>query len=162
MAALLEELGTLDESQLREVVSRASFLLDPTAKANAPARAAKPLDKDVDLVWTGASAALSRAGNAPPLSVVLRNKRLRGLLETATEKVMALVRDGFKVEHRAERVKVVRLLVGLTVADLARRDALNTLRLLQRLHYVERTVDRHFPGYRTSHLLSLVVQQVKA
>src|SRR4051794_107908 len=104
---------------------------------------------------------LSRVGQVPPLSVLLRNRRMGNVLRQALSAVQELVRDEFKAKGRAEKVKVIRLLVRLTAMELAKRDALNPLRLCLRLRECERTVDRHFPGYRVSGLLPLLVQQRK-
>lgn len=162
--AVMDELATMDPDQLRQLVTRASYLLDPTGTA--PAVASAPSKRrvrnpDEGLLWTECERVLSKAGKVPPLSVVRRMPQGAAALREAVQAVFETVQHDFKTEHRAERIKVVRLLVGLTAQDLAERGKLVPLRLLQRLRYCERTVDRHFPGYRASGLLHIVLSHVK-
>jgi hypothetical protein len=157
--AVMEALSKLSPEDLREIQNRASFLLDPTSAPASP-RQPKPLDKDIQQAYAVMKEVLEKCGESvPPVRVLLRDRRVGPALRSAAEVLGALLRD-FKATHPAERFKVLRLVVGLSAQDLNARNVLTTLRLAQRLRYADRTVDRHFPGYRASGLLPMILSKV--
>lgn len=157
---VMESLATMSPDDLKQVVGRATHLLGGSTQAPTSDRALARMDDDMRLLWAEMASVLKRVGDVPPLSVILRGRKGQ-ILREASAAVFTLLVDGFNVTHPAERVKAVRLIVGLTAQDLNRRGALTPFRLAQRLRTAERTVDRHFPGYRASKLLGLIVKQVR-
>jgi hypothetical protein len=162
---VIERLPQMSEDELRDLATRVSYLLDPAAKITtvkpSSRRHRKP-DENLQLLWDEMKYVLDKAcGTMPPLPVFMRQRQMAGTMRAASEAIVRMVQDVFKTNHRAERVKVVRLIVGLTADDLDRRGSLTPLRLAQRLRRAEQTLDRHFPGYRQSGMLPMVLKQVR-
>lgn len=157
--AVIDALSKLKPEELREIHTRASFLLDPTAAVAAP-RQQKPIDRDLQHAYAVIKEVLEKYGETvPPVRVLLKSRRIGPALRSAAEVLGALLRD-FKADRDAERFKVLRLIVGLSARDLNERSVLTTLRLAQRLRYADRTVERHFPGYRAAGLLPIILSRV--
>jgi hypothetical protein len=168
-AEIMDVLATKTPDELREIAARTAYLLDPTARqtaapAAAPRKVVGEEDPILKLLWQHLEPVLRRATgeDVPPLRVILGKRVMGAALRDSAVVIQRLLKEAFKAKQPAEKNKVMRLIVGLTAQDLAERGKLHPIRLCQRLRYAERTLDRHFPGYRESNLLPMVLHGVKA
>lgn len=156
---LMEALADLPPDQLREVVSRANFLLDPVSSGGKPA--GDPAgDADQQLVVHEIEALLSQAGDrrALPLSVLM-NSAAGKPFRQGVPLFMGFIREYFAPARKVQTVRIVRVLLGCIAQDLTRRSAPVCPRTVcQSLARVASIVDQSFPGYREAGLLPFLLK----
>lgn len=148
---ILEGLASLPPEKLQEAKARLSFLEAPAEESS--------VHPDWEIVWSEMSLLLQKNG--------VNSIKLGGLLKTPVGKfarknfpiLLAAVED-FKPKTKAERVKVIQLLVTWIAKDLVNRGfELQPIRYLQRLEKVSSVIERNFPGYRVAGFLPMLVSR---
>lgn len=156
MPALLEQLPSLSPDELRQVLARASALLDPTGKiASKPKETADP---DLALIHDALNDVLRKHGESlPPLRACLRSRWLGVAFRNAAAALLSCARDGFGAENRIAEGRVLRLLGRLAADEVSRwGKPVTALNLARKACFTRRIVDRHFPGYWDAGLLPRV------
>lgn len=161
---ILETLPDLPPEQLRELVSRATYLLDPTGQDANPAKprqAGHKADADQQLVCKELETLLGHAGDrrALPLTVLLKSGAGKAFCQ-GVPLFMDFIRSEFGPARQVQTVKVVRVLLRCIATDLTRRSVPVCPRTVsQGLARVAAVVDKSFPGYREAGLLPFLLKR---
>ena len=156
-ASIAEKLPSLSKDELRELITRATFLADP----NGSGTKAAPSDKDQVFVYGEIETTLKAAGDRSglPLRTLLRQNWARSFKE-GVPVILTFIREEFKPKDQVELTKVLRILLRCMVADLRRRSVpVGPKTVSQQLCRVSQVVDYSFPNYLACNMLHLVLKR---
>lgn len=161
---IIDGLADLPPERLREVYARAQFLLNP---AGVEADSDGPRDgiATADQRLVAAEMELALAGKLGthklPVSFLLRGKN-GPVFRRGVKALMGFIRSDFGDLKPVDVTRVVRVILGCMVRDMARSNRTVCARtLLYSLGRAVETVDRNFPGYRAAGFLPFVVKRAK-
>lgn len=156
---IIEGLADLPQEKLRDVMQRASFLLDPSGRGTSAPTDEEKITADQRLVLSELETILAGRSNFRqriPLKVL--QKVGKGVFARGVENLMGLIRADFGNIKRVETVKVIRVLLGCMATDVARKGGpLGLQAMCHAMVNVTYHVDKNFPGYRRAGLLRFVV-----
>lgn len=143
-----EDLASLSQTQLRELVTRASALLDRPQDDSATGLVHDALD----------GIFRKRGEKLPPMSVIKKLPHYGSFRDGSTA-LLEYIDTYLKPSTRVERLKAVNVLLAMLIRWLERREIPISHRAVsQSLSRVASIVDKQFPGYRQSGLLPMIVK----
>jgi hypothetical protein len=174
-AQLMEQLAALPADQLRQVQARAGFLLsgqqaDPSG---AKSLAQRDATADEQLVYAELAGVLHKfVGQAPPYGQFRSRHAKYPAFREAVAALLEFVGEHLRPKTRAERVKAVRVLVGVVVRHRAvlhrasvsdprrrrRARGVSIFTAVDDLCRVGDIVDEAFPGYLEAGLLPILLR----
>lgn len=156
---IIDELTELSPEQLREVVSRATFLMNPSGKAVLLGKGRKLVDGDQRMVLDEVDKLLAGRSGYRSAAVMARTKTGKGFAR-GSEALMAFIRSDFGKLTVLEIRSVLRVLLRCMAQEISRTGAPVCARTLAlQMENVTETVDRAFPSYRQCGLLPFVVKR---